>query len=211
MPDVLVIDDHQLVRETVARAIRSEWPDGRVDEVGDAEGFFVALSGHDYDLVVLDIELGEHGGLELLATLRRDHPDVRVVILTMHDGDHFLRRALALEAEAFVSKAEPLESLLVAIRTVADGQTYLSPDLMRRAVALATGRSPTIEAGLTERELEVLRLLADGARPAEIAAGLYLSVKTVKNHLTRIYAKLGVETAAQAVSEAFRRDIVTMK
>lgn len=207
MFDVLVVDDHQLVRETVTRVIHAEWPDAQVREVGDASGFFEAVAEREPDLALIDIELGAHGGLELLAALRKDHPDVRVVLLTMHDGDHYLRRALALKAEAFVSKSGSLDELLDAIRAVEAGQSYLSPDLLRRAMALATGAAPA-DAGLTDRELEVLRLLAAGARPAEVATSLFLSVKTVKNHLTSIYAKLGVETGAQAVSEAFRRDLV---
>jgi len=107
-----------------------------------------------------------------------------------------------------VLKTASTDELLQAIRVVSEGGSYLSPSIARRVIDLAGGKGPGTT--LTDREMEILRLLAQGKRPADVAAKLFVSVKTVKNHLTSVYAKLGVQTGAQAVAEAYRRGLVSL-
>jgi DNA-binding NarL/FixJ family response regulator len=205
---VVVADDHTLVRQSVLKAVRSEEGVEVVGEAGDGPGTLAAVTEHDPDLLVVDIAMPGMDGLAVAEQLRRERPQLRVVFLSMHDDDGSLQRAVALGAAGFVSKSASIEELQEAVRAVRDGGSYLSSNVASRVMDLAAGRSPATTLGLTPREREILELLTAGNRPTEIGSLLFLSVKTVKNHLTSIYSKLGVETGAQAVSEAYRRGLV---
>jgi DNA-binding NarL/FixJ family response regulator len=205
---VLVVDDHTLVRQSVSKALATEDGVEIVGEAADGPSALVAVAEHAPDLVVLDIAMPGVDGLAVAERLRHDHPDVRVLFLSMHDDDGSLQRALALGAAGFVSKSASIDQLLDALRAIRDGGSYLSSEVASRVMDLAAGRRSVDGVGLTPREREILELLVEGNRPGEIGDSLFLSVKTVKNHLTSVYHKLGVETGAQAVSEAYRRGLV---
>jgi DNA-binding NarL/FixJ family response regulator len=205
---VLIVDDHTLVRQSVTKAIATEEGIEVVGQAHDGPSALAAVTELEPDLVVLDIAMPGADGLAVAERLRLDHPDVRVLFLSMHDDDGSLQRALALGAAGFVSKSASIEQLLEALRAIRDGGSYLSSEVASRVMDLAAGRSSVDSVGLTPREREILELLVEGNRPAEIGDALFLSVKTVKNHLTSVYHKLGVETGAQAVSEAYRRGLV---
>lgn len=205
---VVVADDHTLVRQSVIKALRTE-PD--VEVVGEAatgSAVLQSVEQHAPDLVVLDIAMPGMDGLTVAEKLRVDHPAVRVLFLSMHDDDASLQRAVALGASGFISKSASIEELLEALRAVRDGGSYLSSNVASRVMDLAAGRGSHTAVGLTGREREILELLTTGKRPGDIADDLFLSVKTIKNHLTSVYQKLGVETGAQAVAEAYQRGLV---
>jgi DNA-binding NarL/FixJ family response regulator len=205
---VVVADDHTLVRQSVSKAVRSEPGVEVVGEAADGPAALRAVDRHDPDLLVLDIAMPGADGLAIAEQLRRDRPGMKLLFLSMHDDDHSLQRAVSLQADGFVSKTATIEELLEAIRAVRDGGSYLSSNVASRVLDLPTGRNATSALGLTSREREILELLTSGHRPAEIAIRLFLSVKTVKNHLTSVYQNLGVETGAQAVAEAYRLGMV---
>ena len=205
---VVVADDHTLVRQSVIKAVRGEPGIEVVGEAADGPSTLAAVEAHTPDLVVLDIAMPGSDGLAVAELLRRDRPLIKVVFLSMHDDDTSLQRAVALGAQGFVSKSASIEELLDAIRAVRDGGSYLSSGVATRLMDMAAGRSFATALGLTAREREILELLTTGKRPGEIAQTLFLSVKTVKNHLTSVYQKLGVETGAQAVAEAYRQGFV---
>jgi DNA-binding NarL/FixJ family response regulator len=205
---VLVVDDHTLVRQSVSKAVATEPDVDVVGQVADGPSALVAVAELDPDLVVLDIAMPGSDGLAVAEQLRRSHPQVRVLFLSMHDDDGSLQRAIQLGAAGFVSKSASIEQLLDALRAIQSGGSYLSADVASRVMELAAGRSLADTVGLTTREREILELLVEGHRPAEIGEALFLSVKTVKNHLTSIYHKLGVRTGAQAVAEAYRSGLV---
>jgi DNA-binding NarL/FixJ family response regulator len=205
---VVVADDHTLVRQSVTKAVRSEPGVEVVGEAADGPSTLRAVEHHEPDLLVLDIAMPGSDGLAVAEHLRRERPAMRILFLSMHDDDASLQRAVGLGANGFVSKSASIEELLEAIRAVRDGGSYLSSNVASRVMDLAAGRSSTTTLGLTVREREILELLTTGHRPAEIATELFLSVKTVKNHLTSVYQKLGVETGAQAVAEAYRQGLV---
>ncbi len=205
---VVVADDHALIRQSIVKAISAEEGMEVVAEVADGLAALQAVTTHEPDLVVLDIAMPGKDGLAVAERLRADHPEVAVLLLSMHDDDASLQRAVSLGIKGFVSKSASVDELLEALRAVRDGGSYLSSGVATRVMEIAAGRSTTSDLGLTAREREILALLTEGQRPGEIADGLFLSIKTVKNHLTSIYTKLGVETGAQAVAEAYRRGLV---
>lgn len=203
---VVVADDHTLVRQSVVRALAQADDVEVVAEAADGPGALAAVREHQPDLLMLDIAMPGVDGFATAEQVRRAAPDVRILFLSMHDDDASLRHALALDADGFVSKSAPVAELLEGVRRIGAGERFLSAALADRQLVLANGPdSPP--PNLTGREREILGLLAQGHRPGEIASSLELSIKTVKNHLTAVYNKLGVETGAQAVAEAYRRGL----
>lgn len=206
MLKVLVADDHILVRESIVKAVAGESDLEVVAEASDGTQALQLAAQHRPDLVLLDVAMPGVDGLTVAEQLRKERSDLRIIMLTMHDDELSVERALAIPVDGFISKSAPIIELLKAISAVRGGGRYLSEGLPQRAPGSA-GAS----AGLTARERQVLQLLSEGLRPGEIADKLYLSIKTVKNHLTSIYNKLEVETGAQAVVEAFQRGLVSRK
>jgi DNA-binding NarL/FixJ family response regulator len=207
---VAIVEDHAMVRQSLARLVRSEDDLEVVAEAGSAEEALPRLLGTEPDVALLDISLPGMDGIGLAARLKRSLPNTRIVFLTMHEDDSTVARAVGVGTDGYIPKSVDANDVVAAIRAVAAGESYVSASLMRRVMDIAGGRAQGPADRLTEREREVLRLLARGERPDEIAGSLHLSVKTVKNHLTSVYAKLGVETAAQAVAEAYRLRIVRL-
>lgn len=208
---VVVADDHHLVRQSVVRAVSIDESIEVVAEAQNGDEAFRLVAEHDPDLVVLDIAMPGMDGLVVATQLRQQRPHLKILFLSMHDDHESLRAAMAIGADGFVSKSASIDELLEAVRTVAEGRSYLSPGVASRVLDIAAGRSSTASIGLTAREREILELLAAGSRPGEIADKLFLAVKTVKNHLTSIYQKLGVETGAQAVAEAYQQGLVNRR
>src|SRR6266487_7140149 len=202
MTRIVVIEDHTLVRQSLVKTISAEPGFEVVAEAGRGDEGLNLIKMHAPDVALLDITMPGGNGLEVAAHLRQAAPEVRFLFLTMHDDDASISKAIALGADGYVLKTASTDELLTALRAIAEGGSYLSPAVARRVIDLAGGKHPG--ANLTERELEILRLLAQGARPGQVAEKLFVSIKTVKNHLTSVYSKLGVQTGAQAVAEAYR-------
>lgn len=208
MTRVAVVEDHVLVRQSLTKTIAAEPGFDVVAEAGRGDEVLAMVRDRSPDIVLLDIEIPGEDGLQVAARVRRVHPDVRIVFLTMHDDEGSIRRAIGIGADGFVPKTASTDELLQALRAVAGGASYLSPSIARRVIDLAGGRRAGPLGTLTERELEILNLIARGMHPSEVAARLYVSAKTVKNHLTSVYLKLGVKNGAQAVAAAYRQGLV---
>ena len=208
MTRVVVVEDHTLVRQSLVKTINAEEGFEVVAEAGRGDEGLAQIAKNSPDVVLLDITMPGGNGLEVAAQMRSAAPNSRFLFLTMHDDDVSISKAIALGADGYVLKTASTDELLTALRAIAEGGSYLSPAVARRVIDLAGGKSPS--ANLTDRELEILRLLASGARPGQVAEKLFVSIKTVKNHLTSVYAKLGVQTGAQAVAEAYRRGLVSL-
>lgn len=204
---VVVVDDHALVRDSLVRALRGDGHDV-VGACASPQEAMRTVATEQPDVVLVDVNLGtDVDGVRLATDLRAAHPSVSVTMVSMHDDERTVRRAMVAGVAGFVSKDEPLEELLQAVRTVAAGGSYLSSRLAGSVMAMM-GREDRPADHLTDREAEVLELLAHGERTADIADALFLAEKTIKNHLTSIYAKLGVSSASQAVAEAYHRGLV---
>ena len=199
---VVLIDDHPVVRDGLAYLL-GEQPDVEVVGEADDPASAVEVMGRTSPaLVVLDLSLQGQEALPLLARLRRDWPDTRILVLSMHDEDLYAERLLALGAHGYVMKQEEPAEFLRALRRVAAGEEYVSPRLalkMRARPARAAAGT-----GLTSREGDVLRLVAQGLATSEISARLGMSTKTVDSHRRNIREKLGLESARDLVRYAVR-------
>jgi DNA-binding NarL/FixJ family response regulator len=203
---LFLVDDHEMVREGL-KLMLSHYDDFEV--VGEAGTGGDALRGVAADspaLVLLDLQLPDVPGLEVLASLQQLPEPPAVLVLTMHDDDDFVIGAARLGARGYVLKHTTHEELALAIRRIAAGGLYFGPEVSGALVSL--DRRNREQALLTEREREVLRLLAAGLSNREIGERLFLSPETVKTHLGNIYRKLGVETRTQAVAVALRTKLL---
>ncbi len=205
---VVVVEDHTLVRQSLVKTVAAEEGFEVIGEAGRGDEGLDLIQRTRPDVVLLDITMPGGTGLEVAAQMKKSLPEASFLFLTMHDDDATISKAIGLGADGYVLKSASTDELLTALHAVADGGSYLSPSVARRVIDLAGKRPPGTK--LTDRELEILALLAKGRRPQAIAEELFVSIKTVKNHLTSVYAKLGVETGAQAVAEAYRRGLVAM-
>lgn len=207
---VLIADDQHLVREGFARLIR---------DVEDLEVVAQASTGREAverarttkpDVVLMDVRMPDLDGIEATGQLLAESPECRVLMLTTFDIDEAVHQALLAGASGFVLKDTPYEQLINAIRVVAAGESILAPSVTRRLIGSFTARrqadadETAALARLTEREHEVLRLVAHGFSNAEIGTQLFLSETTVKTHVGRVLTKLGCRDRVQAVVWAYR-------
>jgi len=206
---VVVVDDHALHRDGT-RQILEAYDDLRV--VGDADSGEEALAMVNAlrpDVVLLDIRLPGMNGIEVTRRLSRDHPDVRVIMVSAYDEDEYVRGALEAGAAGYLRKTAPGKELVQAVRTVATGASVFESGLASRLLA-ATREPQAPVSTLTERELAVLELLAAGLRNRDVAARLGISARTVDRHCDNIYAKLGVSSRTEAVVRAISTHLVTI-
>jgi DNA-binding NarL/FixJ family response regulator len=205
---LLVADDHTLFRELLARHLTS-LGHTVVGQATDGEHAVRLCHQHQPDVVLMDVAMPVLDGIAATRNILRVDRRQRIVMVSMHADALTVRLALAAGARGFVSKDSPMDELSVALTSVMGGDIALSSDL--DTVVGERSESTTIEPLLTEREEEVLSLLARGTTTAQIAAQLFISQKTVKNHLAAIYDKLDVPDRTQAVVRAARLGIVRLE
>jgi DNA-binding NarL/FixJ family response regulator len=209
---VVLVDDQQLVRAGIAFILSTEAGIDVASEAANGELGLVAVADHRPDVVLMDVRMPVLDGLE--ATRRiRDADGPPVLVLTTFDDDDVLWGAVEAGAAGFLLKDTSADDLIRAIRTVADGGSWLDPRVTPRLLrVLRAGRpatqSSTVLDALSERELEVLTLVARGASNPEIAAELYVSERTVKGHVGSIFTKLGARDRAAAIVLAFDAGLV---
>lgn len=195
---IVLVDDHPIVRKGLTELINHEPGMVVCGESDTAEGGLARIRAERPAVAIVDLSLGMDSGLELVKTLNASVPDVKVLILSMHDETLHAERALAAGASGYVMKHAAMQHLIAAIRCVASGKTYVSPEMSERILARVTGRrqAPTGETApferLTDREREVFTLIGRGLGTRDIARQLGLSVKTVETHQARIKDKLGL-------------------
>lgn len=198
---VLLVDDHALIRQGIRRAFEQTDDLAVVAEAGSLAEALALERAHRPDVVVVDINLGDGSGLDLVRRLRAARTEVGLVVLTMYDGDDHLFEALEAGASAFVLKSAPSEEVVAAARSaVGAPSSFRANDLaaaMRRRL-----QAPAL--ALTPRENDILQLLGEGLSVAQVAARLYISASTAKTHMSKLYDKLGAANRTQAVMEAVR-------
>ena len=213
---VVIADDQELVRAGFRMILGASADIDVVDECGDGRAAIEAVRRWRPDVVLMDIRMPELDGLAATEIIMREmDPPPRVLILTTFDADEYVYRALRAGASGFVLKDIPPPELVAAIRTIASGDALLAPAITSRLVArfahqlqIESQRPPELEL-LTERELEVLRAVADGSTNSEIADRLHVSPTTVKTHVSSVLAKLGLRDRVQAVVYAYEHGVVT--
>jgi two-component system, NarL family, response regulator NreC len=206
---VLIVDDHAVVRAGLRLLLDAETDIETVGEAGDArEAIFEARSTKP-DVVLMDVVLGGKSGIEVTPELLHEQPEAKVLILSMQDDPRYVREAFAAGACGYVLKEAADAELVSAVREVARGGSYVDPALgARMAAADASATQAAEEDPLSDREREVLRLLALGHTNQEIAQMLYISVRTAETHRAHIMRKLGLDTRAELVRYALAHGLL---
>jgi two-component system, NarL family, response regulator NreC len=199
MITVLIADDHPVIRFAIRTKLEQEPGVTIVAETGDLPATFAAVEEYRPDVLLLDMHLPEPV-LPALSSLHETAPDTAILVLTADDDPVRAREALRAGAAGFEVKARPLDELVNAIRAVAAGGRHIQPDFAVRLIGVPEAPEPPD--GLSQREIEVLKLLADGHTNREIAERLYLSVRTVESHRARIQLKLNRSNRAELVAYA---------
>jgi DNA-binding NarL/FixJ family response regulator len=201
MMRIVIADDHAVVRKGLQQLIMEAEEMTVVGEAATGDELLTLLRSSAVDVVVLDLSLGARSGLDLLKHIKSEFPRLPVVILSMHSEDLFAVRALRAGASGYVEKNSAPEELLMAIRRIGRGGTYVSAQIGEKIAAdiVRGGAAVLPHERLSDRELEVFRLLGSGMSVTEIAHSLNLSVKTVSTHRTHVLAKTGLRNNATIV------------
>lgn len=205
---ILIADDQAMVRSGLRMILESETDLQVVDEAENGVQAVRLVKRERPDVVLMDVRMPEMDGLEATRQIAAEAPDSRVIVLTTFDIDEYVYGALRAGASGFLLKDAPADDLIAAIRVVAGGDALLAPSVTKRIIEkFAAGPDPDRAVqgldDLTEREVEVLRLVARGLSNAEIAAELFVSEATVKTHVSHILTKLGLRDRVQAVVAAY--------
>lgn len=208
---VFIVDDHPVVRQGVRSILANHADLEVVGEAENAAGLFASIEPLRPDVVLLDIRMPGQNGIETTQRLKRQWPALKVIILTTYEEDEFLFGAVGAGADGYLLKSASNEVLASAIRQVGRGEKLLSPALVDKLMTEfqeLTRQKTRANSGLTDQELTVLHMIADGATNKEIAEKLYWSEVTVKRKAQDIIEKLGAANRAQAVAEATRRGLL---
>jgi DNA-binding NarL/FixJ family response regulator len=208
---VLLVEDHRMVREAL-REVLTRVPDIEVvGEAGDARDGLEQARTLAPDVIVLDFRLPDLNGIEVAASLRESGNTAKIVALSAFSDKRFVTEMIRSGASAYVTKSAAGTELVSAIRAVANGQGYFSPEIAGTLVADVRERATaSVAQPLGRREREVLRLIAEGARSSEIASQLHITVATVEVHRRNIVRKLGLRTVAELTKHAIREGIVSL-
>jgi DNA-binding NarL/FixJ family response regulator len=207
---VLIADDHSIVREGVQRIVNAEPDMEVVGGVEDGDGVIAAVKALKPDILVLDISMPGVSGIELLLPLRREAPQMQIIVLSMHKKDILVQQALDQGALGYVLKASPPSDLLAAIRTVRRGRYFLSSQVQANVISGYLGHhQPTKKtSSLSERERQVLKGVVSGHTTKQIANDLFLSPRTVEKHRASLMQKLGTKNLPELVYYAIQEDMV---
>jgi len=209
MKRILIIDDHEVLREGVKRIF--DKPPGSVvfGEASTAPEALKRLREQHWDVAVLDLNLGGRGGLEVLKEMKQIRPRLPVLILSMHSEEMFARRAFKAGAAGYITKNSPRAELLKALTKVMEGGTYVNPAFAERFIIdLHRGSDRPPHETLSNREFEVLRLIASGKTVSEIADILSLSIGTISTYRMRILDKMDMKTNAELTRYAIQNQLV---
>lgn len=204
---VLLVDDHPILRQGLTRLINAEADLEVCGEAEDAATAFDLVGKLNPDVAVIDISLKNSNGLELIKNIKARYPELLVLVLSMHEETLYAERALRAGARGYIMKEEASEQVLLAIRKVLAGDIFLSERMKSRMIQqMASGRAKVVSSPielLTDRELEVFRLIGEGRSTRQIAAQLHLSVRTVEAYREYIKAKLHLKNSTELIQHAF--------
>jgi DNA-binding NarL/FixJ family response regulator len=209
--NVLLADDHQLLRQALRRALEDAGA-SVVAEASDGDEATRFANAVPLDVVVMDVTMPVLDGIEATRRIHARHPELPIVVLTMHSEQALRKDAIDAGASAFLTKESSLQEVVDTVVKTAGGDVTFSTGIAEAILKELTRSTPSehVDSPLTPREEEILQLIADGCSTSEVAEHLYISAKTVKNHLASIYAKLDARDRTQAVLSAVRIGIVRL-
>src|ERR1700686_1294266 len=205
---ILVVDDHPIIRQGLALMLNREADLVVCGEAEDATGAMLVMASARPDVLIVDISLNGPDGLDLLKNIRTTHPALPVLILSMHDESIYAERALRAGANGYIMKQEATEKVLVAIRRILNGEIYVSErianKMLKHYITGASSLKNSSISDLSDRELEVFRLIGEGHGTRQIAEELHLSIKTVESYQAHIKDKLSLRSARELMQHAIQ-------
>ena len=206
---VLIVDNHAVVRRGLKEILERELEGSICDEAENAEHAITKVRGQDWDLVILDIQMPGRSGLDVLRDIRQERRELPVLIFSVHPEDQYARRVLKAGARGYMNKENPPEELIKAIKRILSGGRYVSPTLAEKlAWDLSESTGQQVHEILSDREFEVLRMIAYGKTVSLIAEELHLSVATVSTYRARILEKMRMTNTAELIRYAFSNHLV---
>ncbi len=206
---VLLADDHAIVRAGLKEILADTGDIEVAGEAANGQEVLARVSAQDFDVAVLDLSMPGRNGIELIKLVKAEKPKLRILVLSMHSEEQYAVRALKAGASGYLSKESAADELVAAIRRIAAGGAYVTPETAER---LALGAAPRAEAAahtlLSDREFQVFRMIARGASVSAIARELSLSVKTISTHKTRIMEKMGLANQAELIRYAIEHHLL---
>jgi two-component system, NarL family, invasion response regulator UvrY len=209
MVKILIADDHSLIREGLKKILKTAPEMTVIAEAGDAREVIQNLKNHEIDIVVLDISLPGKNGLDLLKDIKTEYPRLPVLMLSMHPEDRFAVRALKAGASGYVTKETASEELITAIRKVMQGRKHVSAEFAEKlAFKLDDNTDKPVHELLSDREFQVMRLIAAGRTVRQISEELFLSMSTVNTYRARILEKMKIKTDAELIRYAIENQLI---
>ena len=208
--NIAIIDDHKMVREGLRQLLEFEGDINVIAEAGDGEEGYEVIKTKKPDVVLLDINMPKMNGLELLKKIRGENDDTRILILTIHNEVEYLKKAVEIGVNGYVLKDSESAVLKQAIQNIHNGEIYIQPSIAPLLVETSKSDADKEDPAniLSSREFEVLKLVSEGLFNKEIAYKLSISEKTVKNHVSNIFKKIGVSDRTQAAVYAIKNNLV---
>ena len=208
MKRILLADDHSFVRRGLIQILRDEYPAVEITEVGDGGSIIKEVTSHDFDLIISDLDMPGITGLDALEQIQLIKPHIPVLILSVFTEDLYAVRVLRAGGAGYMNKnAAPLE-LINAIHRIGMGKKYITPEIAEKLL-INTGSSKKPHEMLTNRELDILKLLAEGKTVTQIAQSLSSALTTVSTHRSRILEKLGLQTNSELTRYALAHHIIS--
>jgi DNA-binding NarL/FixJ family response regulator len=209
---ILIVDDHPVVREGIGSMLKKEADFKMVGEASNGLEAIEKARELSPDVVLMDLRMPEMDGVEAISRIKAEKPEVKFIILTTYSDDEYIFKGIAAGARAYLLKDAPRDELFKAIRMVSRGESLIQPVVASRVLdklAELSRKTPAAET-LSDREIEVLRLMAGGQSNKDIADHLSITQSTVKTHITSIFQKLNVTTRTEAVTNALKKGIIQL-
>jgi DNA-binding NarL/FixJ family response regulator len=209
---VVIADDHPVVREGLAAMLNKQADFSVVGEAENGRDAIEKARELHPDVILMDLRMPEVDGVEAMRQIGRESPGTRFIVLTTYDNDEFIFKGIEAGARAYMLKDSPRDELFRAIRAVHRGESLIQPAVAGKVLDrfAELSRQVQVPEALSEREIEVVRLMAEGSANKEIAASLSISESTVKTHIQTIFQKLGVGDRTEAVTQALRKGIIQL-
>lgn len=209
MIKILIADDHAVVRKGLKQILAETTDIVAADEAINGQEVLEKIRKNDYDIVMLDISMPGRNGLDILKQVKNEKPEMSVLILSMHPEEQYAVRALKAGASGYLTKDSAPDELILAIRKISQGRKYITSSLAERlAFYLEVDSEKPLHEALSDREYEVMRMIASGKTVREIAEELFLSIKTISTYRSRILEKMGMKNNTELVHYALKNRLL---